>query len=141
MVSTAARIRTSLVVGAALGTIVAAVAMSPQGVPYRPSDGTVSSTDGMQLSARFATQRILPGAQQQNVAVAITAPNPPTDLTPGRAALSLAIVIDRSGSMHGPPIANAKAAALSMLRQLDGRDAFSVIAYSSSARTVVAMAP
>jgi len=140
MVSTAARIRTSLVVGAAVGTLIAAVAMSPQRAAYRPSDGTVSSKDGMHLSARLATQRLLPGAQQQDLAVVITAPNPPADLA-GRAPLSLAIVIDRSGSMHGPPIANARAAALSMLRQLDARDAFSVIAYSSSARTVVAMVP
>lgn len=140
MVSTAARIRTSLVIGAATGTIVAAVAMSPQRAPYRPSDGTVSSTDGMQLSARLATRRILPGAQTQNLAVTITAPDLP-DRTPGRAPLSLAIVIDRSGSMHGPPIEHAREAALSMLGQLDARDAFSVIAYSSSARTVVAMVP
>jgi Ca-activated chloride channel family protein len=141
MVSTAARIRTSLVLGAAAGTIVAAVAMSPQGAAYRPPDGTVSSTDDMHLSARLATRRIIPGAQLQDLAVVITAPNPPPDLTAGRAPLSLAIIIDRSGSMHGPPIANARAAALSMLRQLDARDAFSVIAYSSTARTVVAMVP
>jgi Ca-activated chloride channel family protein len=41
--------------------------------------------------------------------------------------------------MHGPPIENAKAAALSMLRQLDRRDAFSVVTYSSGARTVLPM--
>lgn len=57
----------------------------------------------------------------------------------GRPPLSLAIVIDRSGSMSGAPIENAKAAALSMLRQLDRGDAFSVVSYSSSARTVLAM--
>ena len=138
MVSTAARIRTSLVLGAAVGTIIAAGAMSPRGAAYRPSDGTVSSTDGMEVSARFAHRRILPGAQQQNLAVAISAPNPP-DLTLGRPPLSLAIVIDRSGSMHGAPIANARAAALSMLRQLEDRDAFSVVTYSSHAETVIPM--
>ena len=90
------------------------------------------------MSARLVTQRILPGAQQQNLAVTITAASPSTD-PPGRPPLSLAIVIDRSGSMNGAPIENAKAAALSMLRQLDDRDAFSVVTYSSSSETVVAM--
>jgi Ca-activated chloride channel family protein len=92
----------------------------------------------MSVSARLGTRRILPGAQLQNLAITITTPNA-VDLTPGRPPLSLAIVIDRSGSMHGAPIANARAAALSMLRQLDRRDAFSVVAYSSGARIVVPM--
>jgi len=93
----------------------------------------------MALSARLVTSRILPGAQEQNLAVTIAAPSPVNDGTPGRPALSLAIVIDRSGSMHGAPIANAKAAALSVLGQLDPRDAFSVVTYSSSAETVIAI--
>lgn len=57
----------------------------------------------------------------------------------GRPPLSLAIVIDRSGSMNGPPIENAKAAALSVLRQLDNRDAFTVVTYSSGSEVVVPM--
>jgi Ca-activated chloride channel family protein len=138
MVSTAARIRTSLVLGAAGGTVIAAVAMSPGGAAFRPSPG-ITSADAMEVSARFVTRRILPGVQDQNLAVTITAPNLPAELPHGRPPLSLAIVIDRSGSMHGPPIENAKAAALSMLRQLEGRDAFSVVTYSSGAQTVLAM--
>jgi Ca-activated chloride channel family protein len=93
----------------------------------------------MALSARLVTSRILPRAQEQNLVVTIAAPSPVNDGTPGRPALSLAIVIDRSGSMHGAPIANAKAAALAVLRQLDPRDAFSVVTYSSSAETVIAI--
>src|SRR6185295_7479105 len=114
-------------------------AMSPRGAAYRPSDGTVSSTGGMEVSARLAHRRMLPGAQPQNLAVTITAPNLPADPALGRPPLSLAIVIDRSGSMHGAPIANARAAALSMLRQLDDQDAFSIVTYSSHAETVLPM--
>lgn len=136
MADTATRIRTSLVFGAAAGTVIAALVMSPGGAAFRPSPA--ESADGMTVSARFPTRRILPGAQDQNLAVTITAP-PAADLSSGRPPISLAIVVDRSGSMHGPPIEHAKAAALSMLRQLDGRDAFSVVTYSSGAHTVVAM--
>jgi Ca-activated chloride channel family protein len=46
-------------------------------------------------------------------------------------------VIDRSGSMRGAAIENAKAAALSMLRQLDGRDSFTLVTYSSGAESVI----
>jgi Ca-activated chloride channel family protein len=142
MASTADRIRSSLVLGAAAGTIIAATLMSPRSAEYRASDGTVSSTggtDGIELSARLATGRILPGDQQLNVAVTITSASRPTVPSTGRPPLSLAIVIDRSGSMSGAPIENAKAAALSMLRQLDSGDAFAVVSYSSSALTVLAM--
>ena len=93
----------------------------------------------MLLTARLVTSRILEEHQEQNFAVKMTAPTPPLDETAGRPPLSLAIVIDRSGSMHGPPIENARAAALSVIRQLDGRDAFSVVTYSSSSATVVPM--
>jgi len=94
--------------------------------------------DGMALSARLVNQRILPGAQEHNLAVTLTAPTA-TDIAMGRPSLSLAIVIDRSGSMHGAPIQNAKEAALSVLRQLDERDAFSIVTYSSSSETVIPM--
>ncbi|HEX2690192.1 MAG TPA: VWA domain-containing protein [Kofleriaceae bacterium] len=95
--------------------------------------------DGMAVSARLVTSRILAGVTEEDLAVTITAPNPIAEPSTGRSPLSLAIVIDRSGSMHGPAIENAKAAALSVLRQLDDRDAFSVVTYSSSSETVLPM--
>lgn len=93
----------------------------------------------MVVSARLVTSRILPGVREQSLAVTITAPSPIEDLSARRPPLSLAIVIDRSGSMHGPAIENAKASALSVLRQLDSRDAFAVVTYSSSSETVLPM--
>src|SRR5690349_2126889 len=128
-------IRTSLVIGAAAGAVIAAGMMSPRGaVPHTES----IADDGMALSARLVNQRILPGAQEHNLAVTLTAPTA-TDIAMRRPSLSLAIVIDRSGSMHGAPIQNAKEAALSVLRQLDERDAFSIVTYSSSSETVIPM--
>jgi Ca-activated chloride channel family protein len=56
-----------------------------------------------------------------------------------RPPLSLAIVIDRSGSMEGEPLANAKAAAAKLVEQLDEADAFTVVTYSSGDETVVPM--
>jgi Ca-activated chloride channel family protein len=139
MVSTVTRIRTSLVIGTAVGTVIAAVWMSPRGAAFRSSDEPTANSDGLQISARLATTRILPGAQSQNLAVTITAPSTPEDVTLARPPLSLAIVIDRSGSMHGAPIDNARAAALSVLRQLEPHDAFAVVTYSSSSEIVLPM--
>jgi len=129
-------IRTSLVLGAALGTVIAAWMMSPR--RSAPLLTETIADDGMSVSARLVNGRILPGTQEHNLAVTITAPSV-TDGAIGRPPLSLAIVIDRSGSMHGPPIENARAAALSMLRQLDERDSFTVVTYSSSSETVIPM--
>jgi Ca-activated chloride channel family protein len=128
-------IRTSLVIGAAAGAVIAASMMSPRAaLPHTE----LIADDGMALSARLVNQRILPGPQEHSLAVTLTAPTA-TDIAMGRPSLSLAIVIDRSGSMHGAPIQNAKDAALSVLRQLDERDAFSIVTYSSSSETVIPM--
>jgi Ca-activated chloride channel family protein len=124
-------------VGAAIGTVIAALLMSPRGAS--PLNTPTAADDGMVVSARLVTGRILASAQEQNLAVTITAPMQAVDESAGRPPLSLAIVIDRSGSMHGPAIENAKAAALSVLRQLDSRDAFAVVTYSSSSETVLPM--
>jgi Ca-activated chloride channel family protein len=98
-----------------------------------------AADDGMVVTAGLVTTRILPREQTQNLAITINAPNPISDVTVARPPLSLAIVIDRSGSMHGAPIENAKAAALSVLRQLAESDAFSIVTYSSSSETVLPM--
>src|SRR5215208_4462907 len=102
--SLTSRLRTSLVVGASAGTLIAAWMMSPRHVEQRTE---TAADDGMVISARLVNARILPGTQEHNLAVTLTAPAA-TGLATGRPPLSLAIVIDRSGSMHGPPIRNAR---------------------------------
>jgi Mg-chelatase subunit ChlD len=128
MVLAVSRIRTSLVIGAAFGTVIVALWIRPR----EPMDvhTTTNPDDGVQISARFPTSRMLPGAQDNNLAVTITAPHVKAALS--RPPLALAIVIDRSGSMHGAPLDHAKAAALAMVRQLelDERDTFAVVTHT-----------
>ena len=90
----------------------------------------------MRLSARLVTDRILVGAQPQDLAVTITAPGGTAHARP---PLSLAIVLDRSGSMSGAPIENAKSAAISLLDQLDDGDAFAFVTFAWEAQTVLPM--
>ena len=56
-----------------------------------------------------------------------------TDRTP----VNLALVIDKSGSMQGQKIEQAKAAALAAIDRLDSNDIISVVAYSSGVEVLV----
>lgn len=46
-----------------------------------------------------------------------------------RTPLTIGLVLDRSGSMSGPPLAMAKEAALAVLEQLDERDRIALVAF------------
>ena len=130
MVATAQQVRTTLAISAAGATIVAVLLLSPRD-PAAPVDcGPTSEI----LTARLTSAEIV--GSEQAIAVTIRMPGGRVQARP---PLSLAIVIDRSGSMEGEPLANAKAAAANLIAQLDERDAFTVVTYSSADETVVPM--
>ncbi|MCB1123347.1 MAG: VWA domain-containing protein, partial [Verrucomicrobiae bacterium] len=54
-----------------------------------------------------------------------------------RAPLNLALVIDRSGSMSGQKIEDAKNAAIYVIRQLQAEDIVSVVTYSDSVEVMI----
>lgn len=132
----ASRVRTSLVLGAASATVICALLLTHGRPAARPEWFDSSADDGMTLIAELTTAKILAGAHDENVAITITAPKGQASFRP---PLSLAIVIDRSGSMSGEPMENAKRAASKLIGQLDSGDAFTVIAYSSGDRVVMPM--
>ncbi len=131
----AARARTSLAIAGAAGTVIAALLLHPQARPLA-LDSDQFGDDGMRVEAKLPTGRILAGAMEHDLAVTISAPQ--RDLGP-RAPLSLVVVIDRSGSMAGEPLADAKRAAGKLVTSLDAGDAFAIVTYSSSDETVQAM--
>jgi Ca-activated chloride channel family protein len=131
MVPTANHARTTFAIAAAGATIVAALLLSPrQNAAVNDCCGPTSDI----LKARLVSGEI--ASSGQDIAVTITMPGARVTQRP---PLSLAIVIDRSGSMEGEPLANAKSAAANLVAQLDERDAFTVVTYSSSDETVVPM--
>lgn len=93
-------------------------------------------TGEIEMTARLATTRIQTGAHEEDIAVVITAPRGHATVRP---PLSVAIVIDRSGSMSGVPIYHAKIAAKRLVDALGSDDAFSIITYSSSDEVVIPM--
>lgn len=60
-----------------------------------------------------------------------------TKISKERKPIALSLVIDRSGSMHGEPIRNAKLAAISLIDKLKKGDSVSIVAYENVA-TIVA---
>src|SRR5438034_6543245 len=94
MPSTAQRVRTSIVLGAAGATLIATLLLHARPTP--PPSADDRADDGMQLSARLPSGRIPTGAHEANIGISITAP---TQQREGRPPVSVAIVIDRSPSM------------------------------------------
>jgi Ca-activated chloride channel family protein len=78
-------------------------------------------------------------AQRAVIKVSLTAPTLP--LPKERPAVNLALVMDRSGSMSGSKIENAREAAIEALRRLNGRDLFSLVVYDHQVETLVSAAP
>jgi Ca-activated chloride channel homolog len=66
------------------------------------------------------------------VLIRVQAPDPPATGVPKRPRLNLAIVVDRSGSMSGEPLYQAKRAAAFMIDSLDSNDFASVVAYDDT---------
>jgi Ca-activated chloride channel family protein len=126
------RARTTIALGAASATVIAALLLAPGGRSSTVCE--VPSAPGGLLTARLASGQVHPG--EQHVAVSIQMPQVGATTRP---PLSLAIVIDRSGSMEGEPLSNAKAAAARLVDQLGDSDAFTVVTYSSSDEIVMPM--
>lgn len=131
MVPIAHRVRTSLALAGATGTILVALLLHARerAVMVHPDD---YADDGWRVEARLTSTKILSGTMDHDLAVTIQAPGMEHGPRPH---VSLAIVIDRSGSMLdndvAQPLANAKAAAVRLIDQLGSDDAFAVVTYSS----------
>ena len=75
-----------------------------------------------------------------DVLVRVQAPDAPAEL-PKRNPLHLALVIDRSGSMSGQPLAEAKRCAEFVLDGLQPTDRLSVVAYDDEPETLIPAVP
>jgi Ca-activated chloride channel family protein len=80
---------------------------------------------------------VLPANQSNKAIIKLTldAPRPPRKAK--RPAVNLSIIIDKSGSMGGEKIKQAREAALEAVRRLNKDDVFSLITYDSQVHTVI----
>jgi len=93
----------------------------------------------IELSARFAQAVMTAGQAQRNyLRVALNGcQRPPTERTP----VNVAFVIDRSGSMRGGRIAQAREAAAAAVRRLDKNDIASVVVFDDKIDLLVQAQP
>jgi Ca-activated chloride channel family protein len=124
------RRRTSAILFLAAGVAAGAALLTPRGAP--PADPPPSSS---LLSARATSTHVLRGTSETHIAVTVRAP----ELAEARERppVSLSIVIDRSGSMEGKPLADAKAAARHLVERLGPRDRVAIVTYSTGAELIV----
>ncbi len=76
---------------------------------------------------------------QLSVLVELTAPEQPTDAT--RTPSTLVVVLDRSGSMAGPRLEQAKVALTTLIDQLDPHDRFGLVTFDQHTAVVVPAGP
>ncbi len=83
-----------------------------------------------EFSARFDRSIVnLEGGSVRHLVITVKAPAVPPSAKP-RQPLNLGLVIDASGSMTGPPLTAAKAAALGLLEKLATSDYFSLVTFA-----------
>ena len=73
-------------------------------------------------------------ADEVSILIELEAPEAPTT---ERAPSALQIVLDRSGSMSGPPLEGAKKALAGVISRLDPHDVFGVVAFDNEAQVAV----
>jgi Ca-activated chloride channel family protein len=96
----------------------------------------VAGNGSLKLTARLSHPWVLPGASETFVTVDVEGVELPGQ---PRSPVNLALVIDRSGSMNGPKLANAKEAARHLVKQLGRGDRLSIVHYGSDVAALSSM--
>ncbi|HOE97015.1 MAG TPA: VWA domain-containing protein [Candidatus Sumerlaeota bacterium] len=84
-----------------------------------------------------AGQPLLKAGEKQTAYLMITLTGPAVESASERPPANVAIVLDKSGSMGGEKIAEAREAALLALERLDKEDIVSIVAYDTDVRVVL----
>ncbi len=129
-------LRTSAILTAAAALSAAALllaqASTPSAIAEEPPPPEAQSK-ALSLRAQLASSHVLYGEQQAYMAVSLTAPDQKHMQRP---MVDLAVVLDRSGSMDGAKLVQAKLAARQLIANLDASDRFSLTVYGSDVEVV-----
>ena len=130
------------VVGCLIVITGAAMAYSSRGNPWMPNlitgpnPGNLDKNGGISLTGRLVQDKVLQGGDGTvDLALSLHADDM---LNPDKGIAQhadMVIVLDRSGSMKGSKIRNAKNAVLNLLSDLSEKDRFALVSYSDGVET------
>ena len=90
------------------------------------------------VKCRVETDRaVFLAGDAQKAVIKIALETPPVPLTIDRPPVNLSIILDRSGSMSGSKIDQAKSAAIEALKRLSSTDTFSLVVYDHVVKTII----
>ncbi|CAN5651841.1 hypothetical protein BH11MYX1_BH11MYX1_28780 [soil metagenome] len=139
MVALYSRARTAFAITAAGTAMVAGLVLQPrstQPVIATPTPSTAKPSESAILRAKLASTHVLAG--DQDLAVLIKMPSFAGLDGELRLPLSIVVVLDRSASMHGEPLENAKRAVTSLIDKLAAQDSFAIVTFSDRDELVIA---
>jgi len=129
MVAIASRARTAVAITAAGSAVIAGLLLQ-----QRTPRCVLPNESSEILTAQLTSQKVISG--DQDIAVTIRMPKA-AELQ--RPPLSLVVVLDRSGSMHGEPLENAKRAATTLVDKLATSDGFALVTFSDTDQLILNM--
>jgi Ca-activated chloride channel family protein len=124
---------TAIAAGLALLAIIAGIPVPQSGPKTDSSTAQANPGNSLAMQGRLSHPVVSPGASEIFLAVDLSGFQ-----LPGaeRSPVNLALVIDRSGSMSGYKLEQAKAAARHLVRQLRDPDRLAIVHYGSDVRTL-----
>ncbi len=131
------RSQTSLIAVAALAaaTVVAAIGMTPSGESStRRVHFTSGSAGPISFTGQLSRGAVVQGGDGQVRMKLLVGAEPSLVSAATRVPTDVLVVLDRSGSMEGTKIDYARRAVEELFLQLDERDRFALVSYSSEAR-------
>ena len=125
-------LKTSAILATAGAVSIAALLLT-QRKPAAATDGppppiTAAQSKALNLNASLASTHLLAGSHTAYMAVTLEAPKQDHLARPD---VDLAVVFDRSGSMEGEKLSQAKLAARQLITGLENGDRFSITAYGT----------
>ncbi len=107
--------------------------VSHPATPVPPAAPATASNGSLSMTSRLSHPYITPGSSDLFVTVDVTGVQVPGAV---RSAVNLALVIDRSGSMSGYKLAQAKQAARHLVTQLQEGDRLAIVHYGSDVKSL-----
>jgi Ca-activated chloride channel family protein len=133
-----------LIVGILVVATLTAMVFASGGGPYpQPSGPPTAATDGVvSLSGKLIQDKVTTGSDGiVSLALSLTAADIPAPAETNSQPVDMVIVLDKSGSMNGEKMAQAKRAVSHLVSALTARDRLGIVAYSDSTLTLSSLMP